>query len=61
MVNDNKTACNQLLLTIGNPEFYLSDDTEVKNLLEIRDATIRDLKIVESAEEIIFIRNCLKM
>ena len=61
MVNNDEAAYNQLLLTIGDPEFHLSDDIEVKNLLKIRDATIRDLKIIENAEECVFIQNLLKM
>lgn len=58
---DNESACNQLLVVIGNPDFCLSEDTEIKALLTMKDEMMKDLQIIENAEEEVVIQNLLKM
>ena len=58
---DNESACNQLLVVIGNPDLCLSEDTEIKALLTMKDEMMKDLQIIENAEEEVVIQSLLKM
>ena len=60
MVN-NESACTRLVEALGGPDFYLSEDAELKTLLIMKDEMMKDLQIIESADEKVIVQNLLKM
>ena len=60
MVN-NESACTRLVEALGSPDFYLSEDAELKTLLIMKDEMMKDLQIIESADEKVIVQNLLKM